>query len=51
MFVVVFVLLVIAAIALGILGIVVKGLLYLLFSGIGLLVVAFLLVRQQPFGL
>src|ERR1700730_18629605 len=41
--VVVFLLLVIAAIALGILGIVVKGLLYLLFSGIGLLVVAFLL--------
>ena|ERR1700730_658079 len=43
MVVVVFLLLVIATIALGILGIVVKGLLYLLFSGIGLLVVAFLL--------
>jgi uncharacterized RDD family membrane protein YckC len=43
MVVVIFVLLVIAAIALGILGIVVKGLLYLLFSGIGLLIVAFLL--------
>jgi membrane protein implicated in regulation of membrane protease activity len=38
-----FLLLVIAAIALGILGIVVKGLLYLLFTGIGLLLVAFLL--------
>ena len=38
-----FLLLVIAAMALGILGIVVKGLLYLLFTGIGLLLVAFLL--------
>ena len=37
------VLLVLAAMALGVLGIVVKGLLYLLFTGIGLLVVAFLL--------
>jgi len=36
-------LLVIAALALGILGAVVKGLLYLLFTGIGVLVVAFLL--------
>jgi len=36
-------LLVIAAMALGILGAVVKGLLYLLFTGIGVLVVAFLL--------
>jgi TM2 domain-containing membrane protein YozV len=36
-------LLVIAAMALGILGVVVKGLLYLLFTGIGVLVVAFLL--------
>ena len=34
-------LLVIAAMALGILGVVVKGLLYLLFTGIGLLLVAF----------
>jgi hypothetical protein len=40
---VLFLLLVIAAMALGILGIVVKGLLYLLFTGIGLLLVAFLL--------
>jgi hypothetical protein len=38
-----FLLLVIAAMALGILGIVVKGLFYLLFTGIGLLIVAFLL--------
>jgi TctA family transporter len=36
-------LLVIAAIALGILGVVVKGLLYLLFTGIGVLLIAFLL--------
>jgi hypothetical protein len=42
-----FLLLVIAAMALGILGIVVKGLFYLLFTGIGLLLVAFLLVLQQ----
>ena len=40
---VVFLLLVIAAIALGVLGTVVKGLLYLLFPGIGLLLVAFFL--------
>ena len=38
-----FLLLVIAAIALGIVGVVVKGLLYLLFTGIGVLLVAFLL--------
>ena len=36
-----FLLLVIAAMALGILGVAVKGLLYLLFTGIGLLLVAF----------
>jgi uncharacterized membrane protein len=36
-------LLVIAAMALGILGVVVKGLFYLLFTGIGVLLVAFLL--------
>ena len=41
--IVVLLLLVIAAMALGILGIVVKGLFYLLFTGIGLLLVAFLL--------
>ena len=35
------VLLVIAAMALGVLGVVLKGLLYLLFTGIGLLLVAF----------
>jgi TctA family transporter len=40
---VLFLLLVIAAMALGILGIVVKGLLYLLFTGIGVLLVAFFL--------
>ncbi len=40
---IVFLLLVIAAIALGIVGVVVKGLLYLLFTGIGVLLVAFLL--------
>ena len=38
-----FLLLVIAAMALGIVGVVVKGLLYLLFTGIGVLLVAFLL--------
>ena len=38
-----FLLLVIAAMALGILGIVVKGLLYLLFTGIGVLLIAFVL--------
>jgi TM2 domain-containing membrane protein YozV len=36
-------LLVIAAMVLGILGVVVKGLLYLLFTGIGVFLVAFLL--------
>lgn len=40
---VLFLLLVIAAMALGILGVVVKGLLYLLFTGIGVLLVAFFL--------
>jgi len=38
-----FLLLVIVAIVLGIVGVVVKGLLYLLFTGIGVLLVAFLL--------
>jgi TM2 domain-containing membrane protein YozV len=38
-----FLLLVIAAMALGILGIVVKGLFYLLFTGIGVLLIAFFL--------
>jgi TM2 domain-containing membrane protein YozV len=38
-----FLLLVIVAMALGILGIVVKGLLYLLFTGIGVLLIAFFL--------
>ena len=38
-----FLLLVIAAMALGIVGVVVKGLLYLLFTGVGVLLVAFLL--------
>ena len=38
-----FLLLVIVVMALGILGIVVKGLFYLLFTGIGVLLVAFLL--------
>jgi TctA family transporter len=38
-----FLLLVIAAMVLGIVGVVVKGLLYLLFTGIGVLLVAFLL--------
>jgi hypothetical protein len=36
-------LLVIAAMVLGILGVVVKGLLYLLFTGIGVLLIAFIL--------
>ena len=40
---VLFLLLVIVAMALGILGIVVKGLLYLLFTGIGVLLIAFFL--------
>jgi hypothetical protein len=38
-----FLLLVIAAMVLGIVGVVVKGLLYLLFTGIGVLLIAFLL--------
>jgi hypothetical protein len=40
---VIFLLLVIAAMVLGILGVVVKGLLYLLFTGIGVFLVAFFL--------
>ena len=40
---VIFLLLVIAAMVLGILGIVVKGLFYLLFTGIGVLLIAFFL--------
>jgi hypothetical protein len=40
---VVFLLLVIVAMVLGIVGVVVKGLLYLLFTGIGVLLIAFLL--------
>jgi TM2 domain-containing membrane protein YozV len=40
---VLFLLLIIVAMALGILGVVVKGLLYLLFTGIGVLLVAFLI--------
>ncbi len=40
---IVFLLLVIVAMALGIVGVAVKGLLYLLFTGIGVLLVAFLL--------
>ena len=38
---IVFLLLVIVAIALGIVGVVVKGLLYLLFTGIGVLLITF----------
>jgi hypothetical protein len=38
-----FLLLVILALVLGILGVVVKGLFYLLFTGIGVLLVAFVL--------
>jgi len=38
-----FLLLVIVAMALGIVGVAVKGLLYLLFTGIGVLLVAFFL--------
>jgi TctA family transporter len=38
-----FLLLVIAALALGVLGIVVHGLLYLLFTGVGVLIIAFIL--------
>ena len=41
--IVLFLLLVIAAMALGILGVVVHGLLYLLFTGVGVLIIAFLL--------
>ena len=41
--IVLFLLLVIAAMALGIVGVVVKGLFYLLFTGIGVLLVAFVL--------
>jgi hypothetical protein len=40
---IIFLLLVIVAMVLGIVGVVVKGLLYLLFTGIGVLLVAFLL--------
>jgi TctA family transporter len=40
---IIFLLLVIAAIALGVVGVVVKGLFYLLFTGIGVLLVAFIL--------
>ena len=40
---VLFLLLVIVAMVLGIVGVVVKGLLYLLFTGIGVLLVAFFL--------
>ena len=49
---IVFLLLVIAAIVLGVFGIVVKGLLYLLFTGVGVLIVAFILgalwMRRRP---
>ena len=38
-----FLLLVIVAMVLGIVGVVVKGLLYLLFTGIGVLLIAFVL--------
>ena len=41
--IILFLLLVIAAMALGVLGIVVHGLLYLLFTGVGVLLIAFLL--------
>jgi hypothetical protein len=40
--IILFLLLVIAAMALGVLGIVVHGLLYLLFTGVGVLIIAFL---------
>ncbi len=47
-----FLLLVIAAIALGIVGVVVKGLLYLLMIGIGVFIVALILaalrMRRRP---
>jgi hypothetical protein len=41
--IILFLLLVIAAIALGVLGVVVHGLLYLLFTGVGVLIIAFFL--------
>jgi hypothetical protein len=41
--IILFLLLVIAAMALGVLGIVVHGLLYLLFTGVGVLIIAFIL--------
>jgi membrane protein DedA with SNARE-associated domain len=41
--IILFLLLVIAAMALGVLGILVHGLLYLLFTGVGVLIIAFLL--------
>jgi hypothetical protein len=41
--IILFLLLVIAAMALGVLGIVVHGLLYLLFTGIGVLIITFFL--------
>ena len=41
--IILFLLLVIAAMALGVLGIAVHGLLYLLFAGVGVLIIAFLL--------
>jgi hypothetical protein len=41
--IILFLLLVIAALALGVLGVVVHGLLYLLFTGIGVLIIAFIL--------
>jgi hypothetical protein len=41
--IILFLLLVIAAMALGVLGIVVHCLLYLLFTGVGVLIIAFLL--------
>ena len=41
--IILFLLLMIAALALGVLGIVVHGLLYLLFTGVGVLIIAFIL--------
>jgi hypothetical protein len=41
--IILFLLLVIAALALGVLSVVVHGLLYLLFTGIGVLIIAFIL--------
>jgi hypothetical protein len=46
-----FLLLVIVAMVLGIVGVVAKGLLYLLLIGIVVFLGALLLVRQPPFGL